>query len=73
MIEVTNLEVLVSTSQALLRIRGEWSVVDGIDSILSRDIRNVVAAVWELMNIGDDTIISDAIDELERRAIANEP
>ncbi len=65
---MTNLEALVSISETILRVRGEWCVA-GIDRTLERDIRNTVADVWTMMRLGDDTIIAEAIDELERRAI----
>ena len=58
-----NLECLVSCSQTLLRARGEWCD----NPSLSRDVRAVVADVWQMMRIGDDTIIAEAIDELMRR------
>jgi hypothetical protein len=59
-----NLQALVSISQTLLRVRGEWCV----NAMLSKDIRAVVGDVWQMMRVGDDTIIEEAIDELERRA-----
>jgi DNA-binding winged helix-turn-helix (wHTH) protein len=60
---MTHLEALVAMSQTMLRVRGEWIA----NPKLRQDISNVVADIWVMMNIGDDTIIADAIAELERR------
>ena len=60
---MTNCEALLSMSQTILRIRGEW--VDGI--AFSRDAANVVHDVWQMMRVDDDTIIARAVMELERR------
>ena len=62
---MTNLEALVAVSQTMLRVRGEWHD----NPALKQNIRNVVADVWQMMRIKDDTIIAEAIAELERRAI----
>jgi hypothetical protein len=70
---MTNLEALVSVSQTLLQVRGEWCV-NGIDATLSRDIRNIVADVSKMLRWenGSDEAIADAVEELEQRAIAGE-